>query len=130
MYKRQAQTAGLLPLDLTQTPLAALATGGHKSLLGPAGTGLLVLGDGVRPRPFEVGGTGEDTFNESMPAALPEALEAGTPNVPGLAGLAASLDVVLSAGGTHLARAPVSYTHLDVYKRQEILSAADLIIKP
>jgi len=100
-----AQTAGLLPLDFTQTPIAALATGGHKSLLGPAGTGLLVLGDGVRPRPFEVGGTGEDTFNESMPAALPEALEAGTPNVPGLAGLAASLDVVLSAGGTHLARA-------------------------
>lgn len=99
-----AQTAGLLPLDFTQTPIAALATGGHKSLLGPAGTGLLVLGDGVRPRPFEVGGTGEDTFNESMPAALPEALEAGTPNVPGLAGLAASLDVVL-AEPDHLDRA-------------------------
>ena len=93
-----AQTAGALPLNLDALPVAALACGGHKALLGPAGTGLLVLRDGVRPRPFEVGGTGADTFNESMPADLPEALEAGTPNVPGLAGLAAGLEVALDAG--------------------------------
>lgn len=86
-----AQTTGLLPIDVASTPVAALACSGHKGLLGPAGTGLLVLGEGVRPRPLEVGGTGEDTFNESMPDELPEALEAGTPNVPGFAGLAAAL---------------------------------------
>lgn len=93
-----AQTAGLLPLDLSALPIAAVACGGHKALLGPAGTGLLVLRDGVRPRPLEVGGTGADTFNESMPDALPEGLEAGTPNVPGVAGLGAGLEDVLAAG--------------------------------
>lgn len=89
-----AQTAGLLPIDVDGWGLAALACGGHKGLLGPAGTGLLLLGEGVRPRAFEVGGTGFDSLSETMPAELPEALEAGTPNVPGLAGLAASLDHV------------------------------------
>jgi cysteine desulfurase / selenocysteine lyase len=93
-----AQTAGALPLDLAILPAAAVACGGHKALLGPAGTGLLVLRDGVRPRPLEVGGTGADTFNESMPDALPEGLEAGTPNVPGIAGLGAGLEAVLAAG--------------------------------
>jgi len=93
-----AQTAGLLPVNVGEWGAAAVAVGGHKGLHGPAGTGLLVLGEGVRPRPLEVGGTGEDSFNETMPASLPEALEAGTPNVPGFAGLAAALRIVLDAG--------------------------------
>jgi len=93
-----AQTVGLLPLDLRSLPGTAVACGGHKGLLGPAGTGLLVLGEGIRPRPLEVGGTGEDSFSETMPASLPEALEAGTPNVPGFAGLAAALRIILDAG--------------------------------
>ncbi len=93
-----AQTAGLLPIDLSAAPIAAVACGGHKGLLGPQGTGLLVLATGVAPAPLEFGGTGFDSFSETMPAAPPEAYEAGTPNVPGLAGLAASLRVVLDAG--------------------------------
>lgn len=92
-----AQTAGVLEIDLAATPIAALACGGHKGLAGPAGTGLLLLGEGVRPRPLVVGGTGFDSFSETMPADLPEALEAGTPNVPGFAGLNVALGAALAA---------------------------------
>lgn len=86
-----AQTAGHLPIAADALGAAALAMGGHKGLGGPAGTGLLILGEGVRPRPLLYGGTGTDTFNHDMPDTLPERYEAGTPNVPGLAGLAAAL---------------------------------------
>ncbi len=92
-----AQTAGVLPIDLTATPIAALACGGHKGLAGPAGTGLLLLAEDVLPRPLVVGGTGFDSFSETMPAELPEALEAGTPNVPGFAGLNVALGAALAA---------------------------------
>ena len=92
-----AQTAGVLPIDLAATPIAALACGGHKGLAGPAGTGLLLLAEGVLPRPLVVGGTGFDSFSETMPAELPEALEAGTPNVPGFAGLNVALGAALAA---------------------------------
>nr|NLI48864.1 aminotransferase class V-fold PLP-dependent enzyme [Propionibacterium sp.] len=91
-----AQTAGALPVDLAGVPVAALACGGHKALHGPAGTGLLVLAEGVLPKPLLVGGTGFDSFAETMPADLPEALEAGTPNVPGFAGLNAALELHLA----------------------------------
>lgn len=93
-----AQTAGHLRVDVDGLGIAALACGGHKGLLGPAGTGLLILGEGVRPRPLEFGGTGADTFNDDMPATTPERYEAGTPNVPGLAGLAAALAPLVATG--------------------------------
>ena len=86
-----AQTAGVLPVTVDAWGPVAVACGGHKGIRGPAGTGMLALGEGVRPRPLEVGGTGFDSASETMPAELPEALEAGTPNVPGFAGLAAAL---------------------------------------
>ena len=93
-----AQTAGLLPLSMTTHGIGAIACSGHKSLLGPQGTGLLVLRPDVRPRPLEHGGTGADSFDEQMPASLPEGLEAGTQNGPGAAGLGAALRLVLDAG--------------------------------
>lgn len=93
-----AQTAGLLPISM-RDGYAAVCCAGHKSLLGPQGTGLLVLGEGVLPTPLLVGGTGFETFNRSMPGRLPEALEAGTQNGPGIAGLGAGVQVVLDAGG-------------------------------
>lgn len=88
-----AQTVGVLPLSLAELPGASVACGGHKGLLGPSGTGLLLLADGVTPRPLLVGGTGFDTFNHAMPPDLPESLEAGTPNMPGYAGLEAALEL-------------------------------------
>ncbi len=93
-----AQTAGLLPITMADG-YAAVCCAGHKSLLGPQGTGLLILAADVQPEPVLMGGTGFDTFSRTMPARLPEALEAGTLNGPGIAGLGAGLQVVLDAGG-------------------------------
>ncbi|MCC8189115.1 MAG: aminotransferase class V-fold PLP-dependent enzyme [Planctomycetes bacterium] len=100
-----AQTAGLLPLDLTALNLAALCFSGHKSLCGPPGTGALCLGPGFRPAPLAVGGSGSASFSPLPPDHLPEALEAGTPNIPGLAGLAAGIAHVRARGASGLAAA-------------------------
>lgn len=93
-----AQTAGHLTIDVDGWGAGAVAVGGHKGLGGPSGTGLLLLGEGVRPRPLLFGGTGADTFNPEMPAEPPERYEPGTPNVPGLAGLAAALGEFAGTG--------------------------------
>lgn len=87
-----AQTAGSLPMDFAAMGVAALACSGHKGLLGPAGTGVLLL-DGPaaeRLEPLIRGGTGSRSESEEMPAFLPDRLEAGTPNTPGFAGLEAA----------------------------------------
>ncbi len=87
-----AQTAGLLPIDMAQGGIAAVCCSGHKSLLGPQGTGVLCLAAGVQPNPLKVGGSGVDSFSRRMPEALPAALEAGTLNTHGLAGLCAACE--------------------------------------
>ena len=71
---------------------------GHKSLLGPQGTGGLCVGEGVDIRPFAVGGTGVQSFSETQPAEYPTRLEAGTLNGHGIAGLGAALDYLQSVG--------------------------------
>ncbi|MDF2485604.1 MAG: Cysteine desulfurase family protein [Herbinix sp.] len=82
-----SQTAGILPIDMKKMNLAALCCSGHKGLMGPQGTGVLALGEGVMPVVQKTGGTGVDSFSHTMPTELPEALEAGTQNIHGLAGL-------------------------------------------
>lgn len=84
-----AQSAGTLDVDLGKLGAAFIAMPGHKGLLGPQGTGLLLCGDGAQPLLF--GGTGSDSVNQAMPDYLPDRLEAGTLNVPGYAGLAEGL---------------------------------------
>jgi len=87
-----AQTAGSLPIDFAAMGVAALACSGHKGLLGPAGTGVLLLDNttGERLEPLVRGGTGSRSESEEMPGFLPDRLEPGTPNTPGLAGLEAA----------------------------------------
>ena len=80
-----AQSAGSLPLSLEGTGADFIAMPGHKGLLGPQGTGMLLCRGSAQPLLF--GGTGTDSRNREMPAFLPERLEAGTVNVPGIAGL-------------------------------------------
>jgi cysteine desulfurase family protein len=92
-----AQTAGVLPIDVDAMKIDLLAAPGHKSLWGPMGTGLLYIGKQANVRPWRVGGTGGDS-SELLPTDLPQALEAGTPNVVGLAGLAAGLEAILGIG--------------------------------
>ncbi len=90
-----AQTAGALPLDLQAAHIDLLAFTGHKALLGPPGTGGLVLGPEFPParlRPLVRGGTGSRSEREEHPDMLPDRFEAGTPNGVGLAGLRAAID--------------------------------------
>ena len=87
-----SQSAGVLPLDMTALGAAFVAMPGHKGLYGPQGTGLLLCGaDGA---PLLFGGTGSNSREQTMPESLPDRHEAGTHNVPGIAGLAAGLEFV------------------------------------
>ncbi len=85
-----AQTAGNLPIDFAAMGAAAFACSGHKGLLGPPGVGVLLLADGVELEPLVCGGTGSRSESEEMPEWLPDRLEAGTPNGPGIVGLGAA----------------------------------------
>ena len=85
-----AQTAGSLPVDFSRLGTAAYVCSGHKGLLGPSGVGLLLLDEGFEVEPLIRGGTGSRSESEEMPEYLPDGLEAGTPNGPGIAGLGAA----------------------------------------
>ena len=93
-----SQTAGVFPIDMERQHIDVLCFTGHKSLLGPQGTGGLCIGRGVEIRPFAVGGTGVQSFLETQPEEYPTRLEAGTLNSHGLAGLGAALDFLAETG--------------------------------
>ena len=88
-----AQTAGTE--DLSRLPANMIAMPGHKGLLGPMGTGVLFLRQGMLPRPLREGGTGSASESMRQPAMLPDRLESGTLNLPGLAGLWRGVEYVL-----------------------------------
>ena len=93
-----SQAAGVLPLNMTELGAAFAAMPGHKGLYGPQGTGVLLCGKGVMPRPLLEGGTGSLSIQQEMPDFLPDRLEAGTHNVPGIAGLLAGVRYVRQRG--------------------------------
>ena len=86
-----AQSAGVVPIDLRRTPIDMLAFPGHKALYGPTGTGALYVGPRAKPTAWREGGTGGDSKTEVQPDQMPYFLEGGTPNVLGVAGLAAGI---------------------------------------
>jgi selenocysteine lyase/cysteine desulfurase len=93
-----AQTAGVLPIDVTEQSIDLLAFPGHKGLLGPTGTGGLFVAPGVDLRPLRQGGTGTRSELLVQPNEMPYSLEAGTVNTVGIAGLGAALRVLKAAG--------------------------------
>jgi len=93
-----AQTAGHLPVDVAAVGVDLVAVTGHKGLLGPQGIGALWVRAGLEVEPMLSGGTGGDSRREEMPEALPDRLEAGTQNAPGMAGLSAGVSFVLERG--------------------------------
>jgi cysteine desulfurase/selenocysteine lyase len=96
-----AQTAGCYPIDMQAGCIDFLAFTGHKALNGPMGTGGLIIGSRVDEQilhPLLQGGTGSNSENEEQPDFLPDALEAGTVNAVGLAGLAAGIDWINNTG--------------------------------
>ena len=93
-----SQTAGVFPIDMEKQHIDVVCFTGHKSLLGPQGTGGLCVREGVDIRPFAVGGTGVQSYSETQPEDWPTRLEAGTLNSHGLAGLGAALDFLERTG--------------------------------
>ena len=101
-----AQTAGHYPIDFAALRLSALAVPGHKGLLGPSGIGALLLTDELAANltPLVAGGTGSASDSELLPPYLPDRLESGTPNLPGIYGLRAALAFVEQQGVERLRR--------------------------
>lgn len=96
-----SQSAGVLPIDFEKWGAAFVAMPGHKGLYGPQGTGLLLCG-AVQPIPVLYGGTGSSSANQEMPGFLPDRLEAGTHNIPGIAGLLEGLRYLRQQGTDHI----------------------------
>jgi cysteine desulfurase / selenocysteine lyase len=126
-----AQTAGVVPIDLRALPIDLLAFPGHKSLLGPTGTGALYVGPRATLRAWREGGTGGDSSSETQPTELPYFLEGGTPNVLGVAGLAAGIKHVQAEGLEKIRAHEVKLTErlwrrLDEMGGYEVLGHRDL----
>ena len=89
-----SQTAGVFPIDVQKMHIDVLCFTGHKSMLGPQGTGGMVVREGLQIRPLKTGGSGVQTYSKTHPAQMPTALEAGTLNGHGIAGLNAAVDYI------------------------------------
>ena len=93
-----SQTAGSLPINVVKMGIDILCFTGHKGLFGPQGTGGLYVREGLTLSPLKSGGSGVHSFDKQHPTDMPTALEAGTLNGHGIAGLNAGLDYILSTG--------------------------------
>ena len=94
-----SQTAGVVPLDMEAMGIDVVCFTGHKSLMGPQGTGGMAVAEGVDVRPWAEGGSGVHSFERRHPLDWPTRLEAGTLNAHGLAGLAAGIAFIEKNGG-------------------------------
>lgn len=93
-----SQTAGIYPIDIQKMQIDVLCFTGHKSLYGPQGTGGMYVREGLQICPLKRGGSGVDTYNKHHPEQMPTALEAGTLNGHGIAGLNAALSYIEEKG--------------------------------
>jgi cysteine desulfurase family protein len=93
-----SQTAGVFPIDVEEMKIDVLCFTGHKGMLGPQGTGGMYVREGVTVRSLKAGGTGVQTYSKTQPAQMPTALEAGTLNGHGIAGLHAALEYLEEYG--------------------------------
>lgn len=93
-----SQTAGVLPIDMKAMNIDVVCFTGHKSLYGPQGTGGLCVREGLSIRPLKSGGSGVHTYLKEHPPEMPTALEAGTLNGHGIAGLHAALQFLSDTG--------------------------------
>ncbi|EGO65529.1 aminotransferase class V-fold PLP-dependent enzyme [Acetonema longum] len=92
-----SQTAGVFPIEADKLGIDVVCFTGHKGLLGPQGTGGLCIRKGLAVMPLKVGGSGIHSYSETHPEGMPEALEAGTANAHGIAGLLAGVEYILAS---------------------------------
>lgn len=93
-----SQTAGVFPIDVEKMNIDILCFTGHKSLLGPQGTGGIFVKEGIEVTPLKSGGTGILTYSKTQPLIMPTHLEAGTLNGHGIAGLNAGIEFINKIG--------------------------------
>lgn len=93
-----AQTAGVIPIDVEKMKIDFLTLPGHKSLFGPPGVGALYVRDPKKLLPLKEGGTGTNSLNINHPEIMPDYLEAGTLNTPGIIGLGAGIEFIQNEG--------------------------------
>ena len=93
-----SQTAGVFPIDVRSMQVDVLCFTGHKGLLGPQGTGGMYVREGLAIRPLKSGGSGVQTYSKTHPREMPTALEAGTLNGHGIAGLRAAVEYIEKTG--------------------------------
>jgi cysteine desulfurase/selenocysteine lyase len=106
-----AQGAGHMPMACAADGADMVAFTGHKGMLGPQGTGGLWVRAGLELEPLLRGGSGGNSLPREMPSAMPDRLEAGTVNAPGIAGLEAGIGVVLASGVDVLHRRIAALKH-------------------
>lgn len=93
-----AQSFGLLELDYVKTPFDAIVFAGHKTLYGPFGIAGFIKKESFTLEPYFSGGTGSDSLSLAMPRAFPASFEPGSPNLPAIAGLYASVQFIKETG--------------------------------
>lgn len=98
-----AQSAGHIPIDVERMQIDLLCVPGHKGLLGPQGTGMLIMGRRMALDTLMEGGNGMDSLRADMSEDLPERHEVGTLQTPAIAGLRAGLEVVRTVGVEEIA---------------------------
>ncbi len=117
-----AQTAGVLDVGLDALNADMIAMPGHKGLLGPHGTGVLLLREGIDPEPMLCGGTGSQSESADQPHILPDRYESGTLNLPGIAGLLTGVRFVHA----HLSEIREYEHFLNQRLRDHLLSIPDI----
>jgi len=115
-----AQTAGVLELDVETQHIDILAFTGHKGLMGPQGTGGIYIRPGLLLKPLKEGGTGSLSESLEQPECMPDRFESGTPNTPGIAGLGAGIDFILSTGRSQVREHEKHLTGMLLQALQEI----------
>ena len=125
-----AQGAGVLPLDVKAMNISMLAFPGHKSLMGPQGTGGLYVKEGINLKPIIQGGTGSRSFETVQPLFMPDVVECGTINTPGIVGLGAGIEFILKTGTNNILKRKELllgklYEGLAVHRKIKLYSTAE-----
>lgn len=123
-----AQTAGAYPIDMEDMGIDILCFTGHKSLLGPQGTGGLCVSPGIEVCPLVTGGTGVSSYAERQPEAYPAHLEAGTLNGHGIAGLSAAVCFISEWSTDSDLRGPAAIHVKELALRDQFIEAVSDIL--
>ena len=115
-----AQSAGVYPIDVEAMNIDMLAFPGHKSLLGPQGTGGLYIREGLEMVALFQGGTGSVSESLVQPDMMPDKFESATPNAPGIIGLGAGIDYILEVGMDNIRKKEEALTQYFIAEESKI----------